>query len=452
METMKNRRLSILLAAFLIVLLLVMIAGVFRHCAQEPSQAALRTASLRRGDLHITIDATGTIEPEQVIDVGAQVAGKIISFGTDRDGKTVDYGSVVRKGMVLANIDESLYATELDAALSELASAKAHLQQCEADRLVKLAKVRQTEQDWRRAQRIGPSEALARSKYDHYQTDHQIAKADLSVSEAAIVQAEAGISRAEAAVRRAERNIGYCTITSPVDGLIIDRRVNIGQTVVANLNAPSLFLLAQDLTHMKIWAAVNEADVCRIRPGQRVTFTIDALPEETFSGSVGKIRLNAAMTQNVVIYTVEVDIENSHGRLLPYLTANVTFRIDERSNVWLVPNAALNWQPPLELIDPQSRPAFSASRKLSGDAATERGNPVIWVKHGKKVRPVEVRGGLSDGLMTEIAGDKLTQGLQIVVGLHTGIGKGTKGRRESGNPFVPELPPPPTGDQRAARR
>ena len=450
---MKNRRLSKLMLSSLFILLLLIIAGAFRHCKEKQSSVVFRTASLTRGDLHITIDATGTIEPEQVIDVGAQVAGQIISFGSDRDGKAVDYGSVVRRGMVLARIDKALYATELDAALSELASAKAHLQQCEADRLVMLAKVQQTEKDWQRAQRIGPSEALARSKYDRYQADYQIAKANLSVSEAAIVQAKAGISKAKAAVRRAERNIDYCTITSPVDGIIIDRRVNIGQTVVANLNAPSLFLLAKDLKHMKIWAAVNEADVCRIQPGQTATFTVDALPEETFHGKVGNIRLNASMTQNVVIYTVEVDIENPDGRLLPYLTANVTFRIKEQSNVLLVPNAAVHWQPSLGLIDPEFRSLLLPAETFAKDASTEQSKHVIWMKNGKKVRPMEVRIGLSDGLVTEIAGANLKQGEQVIVGIQPDSrSKGAKGNREPANPFMPDLPPPPAGDSGATRR
>jgi HlyD family secretion protein len=433
-------------------MIVLIIAGALHRCKEQQARAVFRTASLKRGDLSITIDATGTIEPEQVIDVGAQVAGKIISFGTDGDGKTIDYGSMVRKGMVLARIDKSLYETELDAALSELASANAHLRQCKADRQVMLAKKEQTENDWQRAQRIGPSEALARSTYEHYQADYRIAKANLGVSEAAIAQAEAEIAKAKAAVRRAERNIGYCTITSPVDGLIIDRRVNIGQTVLANLNAPSLFLLAKDLKRMKIWAAVNEADVCRIRSGQNVTFVIDALPEETFSGKVGKIRLNASMTQNVVIYTVEIDIDNLHGRLLPYLTANVTFQISERSNVLLVPNAALHWQPPFELIDPEFRPPSPASVASTANSSSEPGNSVIWIKHGNKVRPVHVRTGLSDGLMTEIAGGNLKQGQPFVVGLYADRRKGTKDKRDSGNPFMPDLPPPPAGESRSGRR
>jgi HlyD family secretion protein len=437
-----------LLTPLLVFILLVPIAGAFRRCEEKQSRAAFRTSAIKRGDLLITVSATGTVEPEQVIDVGAQVAGQITSFGKDQDGKTVDFGSVVRKGMVLAKIDQSLYAAELDAALSELESGKANLQQCEADRAVMLAKVGQTEKDWLRAQDIGPSGALARARYDQYHAEYQIAKANLSVSEAAIVQAKAGISRAKAAVRRAERNIGYCTITSPVDGIVIDRRVNIGQTVVASLNAPSLFLLAKNLKRMQIWAAVNEADVCSIHPGHRAVLTVDALPGETFSGKVGKIRLNASMTQNVVVYTVEVDIDNSRGRLLPYLTANVTFQIDKRVNVLLVPNAAFHWQPPRELIDP----AGSMAESDPAYAGTERKNSIVWVPIGRNVRPVAVRTGLSDGWMTEIVGDSLKEGRQVIVGLQHDIRKKPKGKHDPANPFMPNLPQPPAGRGGGKRR
>jgi HlyD family secretion protein len=447
-KSTKKRWARKLFCPLLIFMLLAVIAGAFRHCEEKQSRPVFRTSVIKRGDLLITVSATGTVEPEQVIDVGAQVAGQITSFGTDQHGKTVDFGSVVRKGMVLAKIDESLYAAELDAALSDLESGKAKLQQSEADRQVRLAKVRQTEIDWKRAQRIGPSEALARARYDQYHAEYQIAKANLSVSEAAIVQAKAGISRAKAAVRRAERNIGYCTITAPVDGIVIDRRVNIGQTVVANLDAPSLFLLAKDLKRMQVWAAVNEADVCSIHPGRRAVLTVDALPGETFIGKVGKVRLNASMTQNVVVYTVEVDIDNSKGRLLPYLTANVTFQIDKRVDVLLVPNAALHWQPPREL----SRPAGAMAGRGTAYASTERKKSIVWVPHGRNVRPVAVRTGLSDGWMTEIVGHSLKQGQQIIVGLQHDIQKDSKSKSDPSNPFMPDLPQPPAGRGGGKRR
>jgi HlyD family secretion protein len=225
------------------------------------------------------------------------------------------------------------------------------------------AKLNQAERDWQRAQKLGPSDALAQSTYDAYRSAYDTAVANVAVGKAAILQAKASLAQAEAVLRRAQRNLGYCTIKSPVKGVIIDRSVNIGQTVVASLNAPSLFLIAKDLKRMQVWVAVNEADIGKIRPGLPVTFTVDAFPGETFRGEVGKVRLNASMTQNVVTYTVEIVTDNSSGRLLPYLTANVQFELDRRTNVLMVPNAALRWKPSAEQVAPEASETFE---KLAG--------------------------------------------------------------------------------------
>ena len=300
---------------------------------------------MQRGDLQATISATGTVEPEEVVDVGAQVAGRIVTFGKDKNGEEVDYGSVVEAGMVLARIDDALYAADAASAKAQLAQAKAAVQKAQADLGQMQAKLLQTENDWARAQKLGPSDALSQTDFDAARAAYEVAKANLAVGKAAIVQAQGTVAQAEATLKRALQNLSYCTIVSPVKGVIIDRRVNIGQTVVASLNAPSLFLLAKDLKRIQVWVSVNEADIGRIKPGQPVTFTVDAYPGEVFSGEVGKVRLNATMTQNVVTYTVEIITDNSSGKLLPYLTANVTFIVGERKNVLLVPNAALRWTP-----------------------------------------------------------------------------------------------------------
>ena len=289
---------------------------------------AYRTAAVQRGDLLVAISATGTVEPEEVIDVGAQIAGQILSFGKDTNGRTIDYGSTVDPGMVLARIDDLVYAADAAQAEAQVRSGRAALQRARADLAALQARLQQAERDWQRARKLGPSEALAEASFDAYRSAYETAVANLEVGRATIQQSEAGVAQAEAALSKARRNLSYCTITSPVKGVIIDRRVNIGQTVVASLNAPSLFLIAKDLTRMQVWVAVNEADIGRIRPGQTVTFTVDAFPDDVFQGEVGKVRLNASMTQNVVTYTVEVITDNSTGRLLPYLTANVQFEIE----------------------------------------------------------------------------------------------------------------------------
>jgi HlyD family secretion protein len=410
--------------------------------------AAYRTAEVTHGNLLVSISATGTVEPEEVIDVGAQVAGQILSFGKDVNGKTVDYGSVVGEGTVLARIDDSLYSADEAQAEAQVQSARASLQRAEADLDQLKAKLRQAERDWQRAQKLGPSEALAQASYDAYRSAYETAKANVAVGEAAILQAQGSLAQANAVLRRAQRNLSYCTIKSPVKGVIIDRRVNIGQTVVASLNAPSLFLIAKDLTRMQVWVAVNEADIGKIKPGQPVTFTVDAFPGETFKGEVGKVRLNASMTQNVVTYTVEIITDNSNGRLLPYLTANVEFELNRLSGVLTVPNAALRWMPSAAQVAPEFRDAFESraagkqkveggqSPSTSGQALREGSRRrVLWLMEGEFVRPVRVQAGPSDGSMTEVQGEGLTEGMKVVTGLETTA----KNQTGTSNPFTPQF-------------
>jgi len=427
----------------LLVLVLLLIVGgtaawYWKHNGK--SEISVTTAPVKRGDVVYTIGATGTVEPEEVIDVGAQVAGKIMEFGKDKDGKNIDYGSYIEAGKLLAKIDETVYVAALAEATASLAQANAGVQRAQADLLQLKSKLDQAQRDWDRAQKLGPSDALAQSQYDAYRAAYEQAKANVGVGDAAIVQAKAEVDSATAGVERAQRNLSYCTIISPVNGVIIDRRVNIGQTVVASLNAPSLFLIAQDLKRMQVWVAVNEADIGNIRPGQPVTFTADAFPDEVFKGQTNKIRLNAAMTQNVVTYTVEVITDNSSGRLLPYLTANVKFEVNRREDVLTVPNAALRWTPPPEMVAPEARAEManaeqqSASRGQAGGATTRpagrsatrpSGNRpmgaaamrrgTLWVKDGEFVKPIRVRTGITDQIVTEVQGEGLSEGLEVVI-------------------------------------
>jgi HlyD family secretion protein len=271
---------------------------------------------------------------------------------------------------------------------------------------------------------------------------------------------------------RAKRNLDYTTITSPVKGVIIDRRVNIGQTVVSSLSAPSLFLIAKDLTRMQVWVAVNEADIGSIRPGQPVSFTADAYPGQMFAGQVNKVRLNASMTQNVVTYTVEVTTDNSSGKLLPYLTANVKFEVSRHNDVLLVPNAALRFTTRSNQIaqsqsggsnaepNPATSPSQTGERRRwrdggsRGGATTAPSNAnegmtrgVVWIPDGKLVRPISVFAGASDGIVTEVRGPGVTEGMQVVTGEQqprAGGGAGGSasgsGSGESTNPFMPQMP------------
>jgi HlyD family secretion protein len=433
-------------------------------------ETSYRTATADKGNLLATISATGTIEPEEVIDVGAQVAAQIKNFGPDPTDstKTVDYGSVVHGGTLLAQLDDSLYQARqeqmqaaVEVAQAQVASADANLKRSQADLIQMKAKLVQSQRDYGRAQQLSARGALADVDYDTAKATYETATSLVGVDEAAIAQAQAALVQAQKAEKQAEANlaeakvnVGYCKICSPVEGVIVDRRVNVGQTVVAGLNAPSLFLIAKDLKRLQVWASVNEADIGNIHPGQPVTFTVDAYPNQTFHGVVGQIRLNASMTQNVVTYTVVVETDNSDGKLLPYLTANLQFQVAEHKDSLLVPNAALRWKPTSpEQVAPDAREDYARSlRRKAGDKAAATagesgGKPagadkekdpheraVVWAQDGPFVRPVKVRIGLSDGAMTEVVKGDLQPGTALVVGENHGGGpEGTT------NPFTPQM-------------
>jgi HlyD family secretion protein len=319
------------------------IAYYSTHKAVADRPANLRSVTVKKGELLSTISATGTVEPEEVVNVGAQVSGLIVAFGEDAHSpsKVTDYCSVVERDAVLARIDPTAYEAALE-------QTEAALQQSEASLVQLEVKARKTELDWKRAQSLRARNAIIDADVDSARSEYKQAAANVAVGRATVRQSKAS-------VKTARTNLNYCAIKSPVRGTIIDRRMNIGQTVVASLNAPSLFLIAKDLKRMQVWASVNEADIGRIRINMPVHFTVDAHGDEIFTGAVTQIRMNAQMTQNVVTYTVIVTTDNSSGKLLPYLTANVQFELDKKSGVLLVANGALRWTPEADQIDPAAR-------------------------------------------------------------------------------------------------
>ncbi len=433
-----------IIKTLIVLVVLVVIAGVAWHFYLQRAKGDgpdYRTATVTQGTLVSTIGATGTIEPEEQVDVGAQVAGKIIQFGMDTAGHPVDYNSVVKEGQVLAKIDPTLYESDVKTAQAQLAQAQASVAVARANLLQNQAQLENALQNWKRAQQLGPSEALAQTNYDAYKAAYDAAKANVAAAEATITEDQANVSAAQANVDKAMQNLNYCVIESPVNGTIIDRRVDIGQTVVSSLSAPSLFLIARDLHRMEVWVAVNEADVGNIHPGQAVTFTVDAFPGETFRGTVKSVRLNATMTQNVVIYTVVVGTDNSSGRLLPYLTANVQFELARHENILQAPNAALRWTPDLKEIAPQYRQGLPLGQQPSSAPATPSaraykgmGHGMLWVKDGQYLKPVPVRTGITDGVMTEVAGRDVTDGMIVVTGE-----KVTSADDGVTNPFAPQF-------------
>ncbi len=408
--------------AFVLVLtlLIILIVGYLSIFGQSHSDSQTFTfAKIIRGDIDVSINATGTVEPEEVVDVGAQVAGLILSFGTDAEGKAIDYGSRVEEGTILAEIDKSLYE-------SDVSQGEAQLKRAKADVLASEAMFRQAERDWKRAESIGQSDALSKSAFDAYKASFESAQAQVEVARAQVLQAEATLSKAK-------RNLSLCTIKSPVKGVIIDRRVNIGQTVVSSFNAPSLFLIAKDLNKMQVWVSVNEADIGNIRPGQRVFFTVDAFPEEEFVGEVGKIRLNATMNQNVVTYIVEVVTDNSKGRLLPYLTANVKFEVSNRLNVLLAPNASLRFSPNTKTISTNNIDS-SPQTDNTNENNNSRDNGVLWQLKGNHLKAIKVKTGGTDGINTEIVTNELNEGDSIIVAEES-----SDVQTETSSPFTPNI-------------
>jgi HlyD family secretion protein len=448
---------------------LAVAAGVWAWHARHAYGPMWRTSAVRKGDLVATITATGTVEPEEVVDVGAQVSGQFLAFGKDKAGKTIDYGSIVESNMLLAKIDPSLFQADVDLDTAVVASDKAGEAQAAANLEQMIAKEAEAEADWKRAQKLGPSEALAPTTFDSYKATYEIGKANVNLARAAVDSAKAATVQAIATLAKAQQTVDYCKITSPVDGVIIDRRVNIGETVASSMSTPSLFLIAKDLKRIQVWASVNEADIGNIHPGQPVTFTVDAFPNRVFQGVVNKVRLNATMNQNVVTYTVEVNTDNSDGKLLPYLTANVNFLAGEATNALLVLNSALRWHPQNDLIAPESRdpvsraggsddPVASGSpgtpterpgastgggrhegeRDEGGQKAVPSQMGTLWAEAGNFVRAIPVKLGITDGTWTEVQGEGLTEGATVVTGVLS-MEAAADESAAGANPFLPQL-------------
>lgn len=399
--------------------------GAYYYFASEASAPVeYRTSDVEKRDMVLTIDATGTVEPEELVNVGARVSGEIVSFGKDNAGKEVDYGSEISEGTVIALIDDEIQKSNLLQAEANLEKAKASQKQAQANLKVAEANLRQAERNWKRAKALGVSEALSQASYDSYLSAWEQTSAQIDVARAQILQADAEVVSCEADVKLARRNLSYCVIKAPVDGVVIDRIVSVGQTVVSSMNASSLFLIAKDLKRMEVWASVNEADIGSIFKGQDVEFTVDAFPGEKFLGKVNKVRLNATMSQNVVTYIVEVSTDNSNGKLLPYLTANLSFIVKQSKGVLTVPNSALRWVPDVSML------AEGVS------AEVPEGKRLVWVQAPEnKVRPIAVTIGINDGAYSEVSSPEIKEGMKVITG-----GEIAKGKTTSQNPFMPKMP------------
>lgn len=419
--------------------------------SQEEIQVEYRVSPMAKEDIRLTIDATGTIEPTELVDVGAQVGGRIIEFGKDVEGKTVDYSSEVKEGQLLARIDDVLVESDIQKAEAMVNQAKANILSSKANILQAKAKHVQMARDRERAEKLGPGQALSKTSYDQYISDEEMARAAVEVAEASLAQTEANLQSAEASLRKEMLNRGYTKIQSPLDGVVVTRLVDIGQTVVSSMSAPSLFKIARDLSDIQVWAAVNEADIGSIYRGQKAIFTVEAFPGMEFEGTVNKIRLNATMTSNVVTYIVEIDAKNPNKILKLYLTADVNFIVEDLKDAFVVPNAALRYMPTDDLIDPSVKNDYMAEvAKMSVEkpevavptGGKTRTKSVIWEQKGKFVVPVYVEAGESNGMVTPVFADGLREGMPIVLGATRLDDGGDKAldNSETTNPFMPKMP------------
>ena len=284
-------------------------------------------------------------------------------------GKTVDFNTPVDAGTVLAEIDPTVYKTRRDEAAADLEHAKAEV-------------------------------AAAQIRVNRTTVSNALTVAELDAVKAAV-------AKPKIALALAQTNLDRTVIRSPVKGTIIDRRVNVGQNV--SPASGSMFLIAKDLGKLQIWASVNEADIGRIAKGMDATFTVDTFPDETFRGKVAQIRLNATMTQNVVTYTVVVAVDKPDRRLVPYMTANVSFQVETRRNVLLVPNAALRWKARPEQIVPEARTPSFATKGRAGWL-------FVLAEEGRLVRPVEVQVEMTDGTLSVVSGAGVKEGMEVVTG------------------------------------
>jgi HlyD family secretion protein len=385
------------------------------------------TAAVTRGSVVEMVQATGTLQPVDTIEVGTQVSGTIQTLNAD-------FNSQVRKGAVIAVLDPAVLQSQVEQARATVLRLKADLDRSKVqvtDAQVKLA----------RARSLSHAQLLPASDLDTAQSTYDAAGAAVKSAEAQLVQAQASLNQAQV-------NLSHTVITAPVDGIVLSRNVEVGQTVAAGLQAPTLFIIARDLSTMQVYASVDEADVGRVQPGQPVTFRVDAYGAETFSGRVQQIRLQPVVTQNVVSYTTVIDVPNADQKLKPGMTATVSIEAGRVDAALRVPAAALRLRPPQELVAQRSAQASGGARqsgrtRRSGDAAdaasTNRG--VVWVVSGDRLRPLAVQTLLTNGATAALADGSLKEGDQIVTAIVTSTtASGASASQPSASPLMPNFP------------
>lgn len=336
-----------------------------------------KTDKIVRGDLRATVTASGTVNAVTTVLVGTQVSGTIKDI-------FVDYNSQVRKGQLISRIDPSLFEAQVEQARANLLSARANLSKNEAS----LLDARRTVE---RKRALFSEGLIAEIDLDTAETNYEIANAQITAAKAQIAQSDA-------LLRTAETNLKYTMIRSPVDGIVVSRNVDIGQTVAASFQTPTLFTIAEDLTKMQINTNVDEADIGRIRVDQEVDFTVDAYPGTEFKGTVSQIRNAPLSVQNVVTYDVVVKVDNPELILKPGMTANVSIIVSSVRGILKVPNAALRFRP-------------SDKIKTAGQSK----GPGVWMAENGKLRRIALTTGISDGDYTEVLTGDIREGQDVII-------------------------------------
>ena len=382
---MKNKKLWIVAA----VVAAAAVATWLLTGSKKDSSVSLETVRVSRQDLRTSITATGTIEPVTSVTVGTQVSGIVSRL-------YVDYNSVVKRGQVIAELDKTNLTSELKTAQANLSSAQSTL-------------------DYENA------------NYKRYQTLHEkglVSADEFESARLSYLKAREQVNTARESVQKAQTNLGYATITSPIDGVVLSKSVEEGQTVAASFNTPELFKIARDLTDMRVIADIDEADIGGVKEGQRVVFTVDAFPDDTFEGQVTQVRQEATTESNVVTYEVVISAPNSDLKLKPGLTANVTIYTMEKTGVLAVPSKALRFMP-TELM-------LAEGETISDVEAQQK----VWTKQGKTFTAHKVETGMTNGVMTEVVSG-IDEGQEVLVDFQMADDADADKGQQASNPFMP---------------
>ncbi len=381
------------------------------------------TARLERGDIRELVEATGTINAVTTVQVGSQVSGTLARLNAD-------FNSRVKKGQVIAQIDSAIFEGVLLQVRADLENARANLSAARANLERARASAVQTRAEYERTRQLATEGVMSQQQLELTRANSESAEAAVSAGQAQVTQAAAQVSQRAAAVKVAETNLSYTTIEAPVDGVVVSRNVDVGQTVAASLQAPTLFTIAQDLTQMQVYAKTDESDVGQIQVGQRASFKVDAFPRDSFEGRVVQVRMNATVVQNVVTYDTVIEFANPELKLFPGMTAYVTIPVASASNVLKVPNGALRYKPDLRPEEvralyarygiqdtaSEGRRAAAARRPQPeegaqpGGAAGDDGPPqprpdvaIVWkLRPDKNLEPLRLRLGITDRTVTEL--------------------------------------------------